>query len=133
MRDELTAKEAFKILSEVCEENPNNCSECPIFEITRDGNCVSNLTEYEDEILETLKRIKESHEKFETEWVHICRVIEDIGGKRQCVCEKEIKEDDILPFGTRDDVAEAVLKEYCKSHKGNFFATVERICRKVVM
>jgi len=44
------------------------------------------------------------------------------------VHEGDIKDAD-LPFGYKECTAEMILKEYMKSHRGSYFATVEHVCR----
>lgn len=131
MNEELTAKEALQITARICEEN--TCNTCPFVSFKGKGNsCRDGVAEHADEVIEICKHWKANHVPFETEWVHICRIIKDAGHKKECVYEEEIDEDEILPFSTYDGIAEKMLKEYCANHNGNFFATVERICRKVV-
>ena len=131
MSEELTAKEVLQITAEICKENP--CNTCPFTFLKGIGNsCRSGIAENADKTIEICKEWKVNHAEIETEWVHVCRIIKDTGHKKECVYEEEIDEDEILPFSTYDGIAENVLREYCKSHKGKFFATVERLCRKVV-
>lgn len=61
--------------------------------------------------------------------VDICRIIEvQDNGKKVCVHEEDIMDSE-LPFGYEDCAAELILKKYMKSHDGNYFATVEHVCR----
>lgn len=126
MSEELTAKEALQITAEICEEN--SCNTCPLN--FSHNTCRGGIAKHADKTIEICKKWKAEHTPIEVEWVHVCRTIEDTGNKKQCVFEKDICEDDVLPFENNETNAESILKEYCKNHKGNFFATVERICRK---
>lgn len=128
MSEELTAKEALQITAEICKENAcNTCS----FDFLKgsDGTCRNGMAEHADEVVEICKKRKANHASVEIEWAHVCRIIDGTGSFNRCVYKKEIEDDDVLPFDTRDSVAERILKEYCKNHKGIFFALVERICR----
>lgn len=69
---------------------------------------------------------------WQSEEENLCRIVEDKGCSKRCVYEQEFDEDEALPFDTYDAVAEKILKEYMEKHEGNFFAVVERLCRKVV-
>lgn len=122
MNEELTAKEVMEIVEEIHNEH-SYCVNCPFEEEFGDRF---------SKVIEICKKWKANHAEIKSEWVHVCRIIEDTGNIKRCVYEQDIEEDEILPFDTYDKIAEDILKEYCKNHEGNFFATVERICRKVV-
>lgn len=131
MSEELTTKEALQITAEICKENA--CNTCPFTFLNGKGNtCRNGIAEHADEVIEICKKWKANHTPIEVEWAHVCRIIEDKGCSKRCVYEQEIDEDEILPFGAYDAIAERTLKEYMKKHKGNFFAVIERLCRKVV-
>lgn len=131
MSEELTAKEVLQITEEICKEN--TCNTCPFAFLKGSGNsCRSGIAENADKTIEICKEWKANHTPIEVEWVHVCRIIKNTGRKKVCVYEEEIDEDEILPFGAYDAIAERTLKEYMKKHKGNFFAVIERLCRKVV-
>lgn len=131
MNEELTAKEVLQITAEICKEN--SCITCPFASLKgSDGTCRNGIAEHTDEVIEMCKKWKANHAETKTEWVHVCRIIEDKGCSKRCVYEEEIDEDEILPFGAYDAIAERTLKEYMKKHEGNFFAVVERLCRRVV-
>lgn len=129
MSEELTAKEVLQIVAEICKN-----SHCKICKLNFHGEalCRFEIAEHADEVVEICKKWKSEHPPIETEWVHVCRIIEDTGSSKRFVYEEEIEEDDILPFETYDKMAEEVLKKYIKSHEGDFFVVVERLCRKVV-
>lgn len=131
MNEELTAKEILQILGEICDEH--KCyKNCPFAEEFGDYCDHKTFGENFEKVIEICKEWKANHSGFETEWAHVCKIIKDAGHKKECVYEKEIDEDEILPFSTYDGIAEKILKKYCANHNGNFFATVERICRRVV-
>lgn len=127
MNEELTAKEVFEIIQGMCEERSGVC-DFGLFKakpnVHTDGRTSA------EEALEICKKWKAGHTPLEVEWVYICRIIEDTGNEKRCVYEKDIDKGEILPFGLYGSIAEEILKEYCKSREGYFFATVERICRK---
>lgn len=99
------------------------------------GKCLitSIICEEEaDEIVEKIQSYEEEKEKvLKTEWVYVCRIIEvQENGFKKCVHEEDIANANILHSGlTIKMLAEGVLKNYFKEHDGNFFATVEHICR----
>ena len=131
MSEELTAKEVLQITEEICKEN--TCNTCPFALLKWSGNsCRSGIAENADKTIEICKEWKANHTPIEVEWVHVCRIIEDKGCSKRCVYEQEIDEDEILPFGAYDAIAERTLKEYMEKHEGEFFAVIERLCRKVV-
>lgn len=127
VEDELTAEEATKILSEICCEN-ELCGGCPISEAKGKMTCQSFRRDKTEEVLEILKQWKKDHEKkpIKTESVGIVRVIEDTGFRRRCVYEEDVTEvkDETFKMSMK-----RVLEEYCKEHKGKFFAVYEEICR----
>ena len=53
-------------------------------------------------------------------------MIEDTGFRRRCVYEEDVTEvkDETVKMSMK-----RVLEEYCKEHKGKFFAVYEEICR----
>lgn len=82
-------------------------------------------------LVDLVTKHKADHEKKEPEfeWVDICRIIEvQDNGKKACVYEEDIKDAD-LPFGYKECTAEMILKEYMKSHRGSYFASIEHVCR----
>lgn len=104
MSKELTAKEVLETIEEICRKA--DCGVCPL---KIEGHCVNNSNDFglfADEIIEACKNWKLQHVKAETEWVHVCRIIEDTGDRKRCVYEKEIAEDDVLPFDFCDGAAE---------------------------
>lgn len=126
MSEELTAKEVLQIVAEICKNS--HCKICKL-NFHEEVLCRFEIAEHADEVVEICKKWKADHAPIETEWVHVCRIIEDTGNSKRCVYEEEIDEDEILPFGNCELNAERILKEYFKKHKGRFFATIERICR----
>lgn len=125
--DELTAEEAIKILGEICCESKLCCG-CPISEAKGKMACQNFRRDKTEEVLEILKQWKKDHEKkpIKTESVGIVRVIEDTGFRRRCVYEEDVTEvkDETFKMSMK-----RVLEEYCKEHKGKFFAVYEEICR----
>lgn len=122
---ELSAKEVLETLSEICDIH--NCTGCSL------KNCCptsSKGANYSDAI-EICTKWREEHPKeenkeLETEWVYVVRIIKvHDNGKKECVMEIEEGE-------SRDGIEDKIehdLKLYIKNHKGNFFATLEHICR----
>lgn len=125
--EELTAEEAIKILGEICCESKLCCG-CPISEAKGKMACQNFRRDKTEEVLEILKQWKKDHEKkpIKTESVGIVRVIEDTGFRRRCVYEEDVTEvkDETFKMSMK-----RVLEEYCKEHKGKFFAVYEEICR----
>lgn len=134
MNGELTVKEMLKIMGDICNANPGitRCQSCPFKKREKYLCHFESMRLNTDEVIKICKKWKSEHEQIEVEWVHVYKIIEDTGNSKRCVYEKEIDKDEIFPFALCDSAAEEILKEYCKNHEGNFFATVERICRKAV-
>lgn len=122
---ELSAAEVLKICNEIC-HNDRACSNCEMA-----GNCFFERDSDYQKVVEICEQWKANHEKKEPEfeWVDVCRIIEvQDNGKKVCVHEEDIKDAD-LPFGYKECTTEMILKEYMKNHSGNYFATVEHVCR----
>ena len=122
---ELTVAEVLRICNEIC-HNDAPCSDCIIA-----GNCFFEKDSDYQKVVEICEKWKADHEKKEPEfeWVDICRIIEvQDNGFKKCVHEEVIVDAD-LPFGYKECTTEMILKEYMKSHSGNYFATVEHVCR----
>ena len=130
---ELSAAEVPAILYEICEEYSSggvNCSpDCPF--AFHGMKCDQYKAENGQRVAEICEQWKADHEQkeLEFEWVDICRIIEvQDNGKKVCVHEEDIKDSE-LPFGYKECTAELILKEYMRIHRGNYFATVEHVCR----
>lgn len=122
---ELSPAEVLKICNEICHEEAP-CNDCKMA-----GNCFFEKDSDYQKVVEICEQWKADHEKKEpeVEWVDICRIIEvQDNGFKKCVHEVDIKDAD-LPFGYKECTTEMILKEYMKSHSGNYFATVEHVCR----
>ena len=128
---ELSAAEVINILHEICSKHGFLC----------EGECILNnhcpfvdagKNEFNSKkVYAICEQWKADHEKKEPEfeWVDICRIIEvQDNGFKKCVHEVDIKDSE-LPFGYKECTAEQILKEYMRIHRGNYFATVERVCR----
>lgn len=124
---ELSAAEVLKICNEICATREGvNCSGCKMHH-----NCFFDLNSDYQKVVEVCEQWKADREKKEPEfeWVDICRIIEvQDNGFKKCVHEVDIKDSE-LPFGYKECCAEQILKEYMRIHIGNYFATVEHVCR----
>lgn len=127
VEDELTAKEATKILGEICCGN-ELCGGCPIDEAKGKMTCQNFRRDKTEEVLEILKQWKKDHEKkdVEVEFACIVRVIEDTGFRRRCVYEEDVTE---VKDETFKMTMKRILEEYCKDHEGKFFTVYEETCR----
>gem|GEM_PF-4738294 len=121
---ELSAKGVLETMREIsnkfcCE----GCSKCPF-----DSKC-DHTEDCIEDIIEVCTKWREEHPKeekkeLETEWVYVVRVIKvENNGFKKCVYEED------FPALIEKPVVEDVLKHYCSEHDGNFFATLEHICR----
>lgn len=127
---ELSAKEVLETLHDMCSfynSEGRQCDDCPA-----DPYCVSmSFKDGMDSFLDACTKWREEHTKeekkeLETEWVYVVRIIQvHDNGKKECVHEVVCN----IEFSDMDKVAEAEFKHYCSEHKGNFFATLEHICR----
>lgn len=134
IKTELTAEEAIKIKTIICSES--SCASCPIC-LLKKGNesCAEVCIKRTKDVIEVLTQWKSEHGKkepeIETEWFwqgRIFRIHED-------GCYYQIK-DGTGFYDTGCEYRESAeeymkdeLKEYCKTHEGEFIATVEHICR----
>ena len=129
---ELTAEEALKITSEIC-ENTSHCVDCPIH-----GNCYRDFDSDKGKIVEVLCKWKSEHEKKgpEIETVDICRIIEiQPDGRKRCVHEEDmenipIEEGKVRPSDRNiQKRCREILKQYCMEHDGEFIAVHEVVSR----
>ena len=106
---ELTAEEALKITSEIC-ENTSHCVDCPIH-----GNCYRDFDSDKGKIVEVLCKWKSEHEKKEPEieWVYRVFGAENYGEK----------------FFQTEVEAINRCEELVKSQKTKQYARYERVCR----
>lgn len=126
--EEMIAAEAIKLFGELCHEQAECDSGCPIKKINGAIRCYEIRTEHPEAVVEVLKQWKADREKksIETEFACIVRVIEDLGDSKICVYEEDVTE---VKDETFKIAMERILKEYCKEHKGKFFTVYEEICR----
>lgn len=122
---ELSAKEVLETMKEICKHHDCACYSCSFR-----GSC-DPTEDSSEKIIEICTKWREEHPKeekkeLETEWVYVVRIIKvHDNGKKECVSEIEAGE-------SRDGIEDKIergLKLYSENHKGNFFATLEHICR----
>lgn len=122
---DLTPAEVLKICNEIC-HNDRACSNCEMA-----GNCFSEKGSDYQKVVEICEQWKADHEKkkLELEWVDVCRIIEvQDNGFKKCVNEVDIRDSE-LPFGYKECIAEMILEDYLRKHRGNYIAVVEHVCR----
>ena len=136
---ELTAEEVLNILSDIRNCAGRNCDDCPLSKRYNDKTmCVpSGVNVYDSEkLMNICAQWKSDHKKkepeIETEWFWrgvIFKTNEDDG------CYYQIK-DGTGFYDTGCEYRESAeeymkdeLKEYCKTHEGEFVAVVEHVCR----
>ena len=124
---ELSAKEVLETMKEICDEIFGCDNHCPLW-----NHCTNKeFGSKAEETIDICTKWREEHPKeekkeLETEWVYVVRIIKvHDNGKKECVHEVVCN----IEFSDMDKVAEAELKHYCSEHEGNFFATLEHICR----
>ena len=130
---ELSAEEALLAYDQMCNEN-YYCNDCPIYEILG-RECTHEMDGHITEIVDAIKRWKAEHEKkepeIETEWFWQGRIfkvekdgsyyqIKDGTGFYDTGCEYQ---------ESAEEYMSDILKEYCKTHDGDFIAVVEHVCR----
>ena len=122
---ELSAKEVLETMREICKDD--DCDTCRLQGLCDPTDAFCDL----DKLIEICTKWREEHPKeekkeLETEWVYVVRIIKvHDNGKKECVSEIEAGE-------SRDGIEDKIergLKLYSENHKGNFFATLEHICR----
>lgn len=130
---ELSAKEVLETIGEICSLH-HSCEldNCPLYLNHKSNLCQNKMLLAESEkVVEICTKWREEHPKeekkeLETEWVYVVRIIKvHDNGKKECVHEAPI----LIEMSDLNKVAEAELKHYASEHKGNFFATLEHICR----
>lgn len=123
---ELTVEEVLEIIGEIC--GYSECDGCPFNKISDFyENCQEAIGRRPKEVIKICNRWKSEHTPIETEWAYICRIIEDKGDSKKCVYEE-----DITPNKTNDSnqkIVNDILRKYCETHKGKFFAVIEHVCR----
>lgn len=130
---ELSAEEVLLAYDQMCREN-YCCSDCPIYGIVGD-ECTHKMEGHISEIVNAIKQWKAEHEKKEpeidTEWFWQGRIfkvekdgsyyqIKDGNGFYDTGCEYQ---------ESAEEYMSDILKEYCKTHDGDFIAVVDRVCR----
>lgn len=130
---DLSAEDALLAYDQMCREN-YCCNDCPIYGIVGD-ECTHKMEGHITEIVDAIKKWKADHEKtepeIETKWFWHGRIyyVSENGsyfplkgneGAYDTGCEcREMAEKYMAD----------VLKEYCKTHEGNYVAKVEHVCR----
>lgn len=129
---ELSAKEVLETMKEICKHHDCQCHRCSFR-----GNC-DPTEDSSDKIIDICTKWREEHPKeekkeLETEWVDVVRIIKvHDNGKKECVHEVDLfvcSDDVAIPYHEIEESAERELKDYVANHKGNYFATLEHICR----
>lgn len=125
--DELTAEEAIRLKSEMCESM--RCYNCKLNRQNNDKDirCSELSQKYPEKVLEVLKQWKKEHEKkeVETEFVYLIRIMKEEGDCTICIYAYEVNEDE-------DDINEKMdelVKQYYEENGGKIYAKLERICR----
>ena len=129
---ELSAKEVLETIGEICSLH-HSCEfdNCPLYLNHKSNLCQNKMLLAESEkVIDICTKWREEHPKeekkeLETEWMYVVRIIKvHDNGKKECV--HEVVYEINLDF---EKACESVLKDYCSEHEGNFFATLEHICR----
>ena len=130
---ELSAEEALLAYDQMCREN-YCCNDCPIYGILG-HECTRKMDGHIGEIVDAIKRWKSDHEKkepeIETEWFWQGRIfkvekdgsyyqIKDGNGFYDTGCEYQ---------ESAEEYMSDILKEYCKTHDGDFISVVNHVCR----
>lgn len=125
--DELTAEEAIRLRSEMCENNL--CAECR-FGKHNNGEgipCCEFSQKHPEQVIEILKQWKKDHEKkkVETEIVDLIRIMKEEGDSATCIYtyEIDINEEDV------DEKMDELVKQYYEENGGKIYTKFERICR----
>lgn len=130
---ELRADEALLAYDQMCREN-YCCNDCPIYEILG-HECTHAMDGHISEILDAIKKWKADHEKeepeMETEWFWEGRIFEVLaeGGYYQIKGDQGLYDTGCKYLVSAEEYMADKLKEYCRTHDGEFIATVQHICR----
>lgn len=122
VEDELTAEEAIRLKSEMCENTP--CYDCKISD-NNNGmgiTCYEFSKKYPERVVEVLKQLKKEHEKkeAETEYMWYVQIVE--------ADTHILKHEEPLKGVPEDRTIAEVLKKWCSEHEGKYYAISERRC-----
>ena len=130
---ELSAEEALLAYDKMCNEN-YCCNDCPIYGIVGD-ECTRKMEGHISEIVNAIKKWKSDHEKkepeIETEWFWQGRIfkVEKDGSYYQIKDGNGFYDTGCKYQESAEEYMNDILKEYCKTHDGDFIAVVDRVCR----
>ena len=135
---EMTADELLNILNEIIHCGVRRCDECPLAEngetlCTDDvgGVKISNP----DKLISICQQWKSEHEKkepeIETEWFWQGRIfkVEKDGSYYQIKGGTGFYDTGCEYQESAEEYMNEILKEYCKTHDGEFISVVEHVCR----
>ena len=130
---EMSAEEAFSIYKDIC-KHYFSCKECPLSNPAY-TNCGMFIRDNSEKAIDIMGKWKSDHEKkepeIETEWFWQGRIFEvekdgsyyqikDGTGFYDTGCEYQ---------ESAEEYMSDILKEYCKTHDGDFIALVNHVCR----
>ena len=130
---ELSEEEALLAYDQLCNEN-YCCNDCPIYGILG-HECARKMDGHIGEIVDAIKKWKSYHDRkdpeIETEWFWQGRIfkvekdgsyyqIKDGTGFYDTGCEYQ---------ESAEEYMNDILKEYSKTHDGEFIAVVDHVCR----
>lgn len=130
---ELSAEEALLAYDQMCREN-YCCNDCPIYG-TLGRECTHEMDGHITEIVDAIKKWKSDHEKKEpeidTEWFLQGRIykIEKDGSYYQIKGGNGFYDTGCEYQESAEEYMNEILKEYCKTHDGEFIAVVDHVCR----
>lgn len=134
--DELTAEEAIRLKSEMCENSL--CEECKFYKRNNgeDIFCNEFSQKHPEQVVEALKQWKKDHETEQnkeeqnTEIVEIVDLIKimfmkEVGNDEMCIYtyEIDISKEDV------DEKMEELVKKYYEKYGDKIYAKYEHICR----
>lgn len=98
-----------------------------LFNVSVCNNSKMSMSEIVSKIEGYERNKKQKEKEIETEFRYVFRIIEDTKDKKVCV-EEKLTNCSVMTLSGECDMASEYLKEYCKTHEGNFFCSVERNC-----
>ena len=122
--EEISAAEAIKLFGELCHEQAECDSGCPIKKNNGAIKCYEIRTEHPEAVVEVLKQWRSDREKkpIETEFAWYVQIIE--ADTHTLKHEEKVETD----FKTMDAQKTEILKKYCSEHDGKYYAISERRC-----
>lgn len=95
---ELSVKEVFEAISEICKRSGITCNDCAIKKLVGNGNCLEKIPEHLDEVIKILKQWKDSTNKSKPNGLIYAESLRKTGMVQSGVCMKRILQEAKISF-----------------------------------